>query len=228
MTRIPASASTVVRSPGRARSTLALTVLAVLALAACGTGRAGAGGSQDKRADTVGAHPAAASPAPDEQVAFMNMLNTVGQSCLPDAPAGQEPDIDGEKPPAAPVESLPIEKTAPASTRPAPGLDTTPRDELNAVEQCEGRLHAERITAVLSGVADPTPARVRKVLNALGYIDERIHGLERSGATTRFFLDLRVMGGSLCLDGSAAGPRTVVEAFAAPGTGPFRPVGRKR
>ncbi|MGW3655006.1 hypothetical protein ACWD6R_04500 [Streptomyces sp. NPDC005151] len=100
--------------------------------------------------------------------------------------------------------------------------------ELGAIEKCEGRLHVERITKALSVIADPMPAQVRTVLNDLGYINERIHDLKQSGATTRFFLDLRFMGSSLCLDGSVTGTKAVVEAFGAPETGPFTPVKRKQ
>jgi hypothetical protein len=49
---------------------------------------------------------------------------------------------------------------------------------------------------------------------------------QQSGAGTRFFLDLRVKGGELGLEGSAAGADTDVEFFAGPGTGAFKPVER--
>ncbi|WP_328399363.1 hypothetical protein OHS70_21140 [Streptomyces sp. NBC_00390] len=39
---------------------------------------------------------------------------------------------------------------------------------------------------------------------------------------------LRVMGGRLCLEGTAAGAKTDVEFFAGPESGPFKPGGRKR
>ncbi|MBK3624693.1 hypothetical protein JHN59_07495 [Streptomyces sp. MBT49] len=92
---------------------------------------------------------------------------------------------------------------------------------MNARDWCASNLHEERITRALRDLADPTPAEVRTVLNGLGYIDGRIHGLERSGTTTRFLLDLRDRGGRLCLDGSAAGEDTVVDKCVAPATGPF-------
>ncbi|MEU0391980.1 hypothetical protein ABZ208_04215 [Streptomyces sp. NPDC006208] len=60
------------------------------------------------------------------------------------------------------------------------------------------------------------------------WLIERIHDLKQSGATTLFFIDLRVRDGRLCLEGSAAGPRTDVEFFAAPESGPFEPAERKR
>ncbi|MFD5270371.1 hypothetical protein [Streptomyces sp. NPDC058335] len=102
---------------------------------------------------------------------------------------------------------------------------TGPEVELNARDRCAGALHEERITQALWNLTDPTPAEVRATLNDLGYVDERIHDLGRSGTATRFFLDLRDRGGRLCLDGSAAGEETVVDTCVAPATGPFMPGG---
>lgn len=229
MPRIPASTRTVARSPRRLGLTLAVAAIVTLALAACGTRKTSADGSQTKPANTVGAQSAAAPPSPDQQVAFMDMLNTVAQPCSPDAPPEQEPTTPGEKPPTAPVETLSIDTTSPASTRQTPDTPTTPQEvELDAIEKCEGRLHAERITKALSDIADPTSDQVRTVLNDLGYIDERIHDLQQSGATTRFFLDLRFMGNSLCLDGSVTDTKAVIEAFGTSETGPFTPAQRNR
>ncbi|PKT71325.1 hypothetical protein CW362_19615 [Streptomyces populi] len=98
---------------------------------------------------------------------------------------------------------------------------------MNARDWCASNLHEERVTQALWDLEDPTPAKVRAALNGLGYIDERIHGLERSGTATRFFLDLRERGGRLCLDGSAAGEETVVDKCVAPATGPFKAGERK-
>jgi hypothetical protein len=52
-------------------------------------------------------------------------------------------------------------------------------------------------------------------LNRLGYIDSRIHPLQQSGTAARFVLDLRVMDGQLCLDGSVTGAKATVKPFAA-------------
>ncbi|MEU5249106.1 hypothetical protein AB0G81_34375 [Streptomyces asoensis] len=86
-------------------------------------------------------------------------------------------------------------------------------------------------TPALTSTDTRTPRRPRPqsvlALTGLGYIDGRIHGLERSGTTTRFFLDLRDRGGRLCLDGSAAGEDTVVDKCVAPATGPFEAQGRE-
>jgi hypothetical protein len=65
-------------------------------------------------------------------------------------------------------------------------------------------------------------------LNGLGCNDERIHDLKQSGATTHFFADLRVKGGRLCVEGSAAGEETPVKACVATETGPFTPSKRKQ
>ncbi|MGW2562043.1 hypothetical protein ACWCXB_22875 [Streptomyces sp. NPDC001514] len=227
MTRIPAPTRTVTRSARRPRLTFALTALAALALAACGTEKPSAGGSQNRPADAVGAQPAAAQPAPDPQqvVAFMEMLNKVAQSC-PSGPAGAlhlgppqgpQSNIPGEEPPTGPVPAPPSDAIEPIAPT------TGPEVELNAREWCASKLHEERITQTLWDLADPTPAKVRKILNDLGYVDEHIHGLKQSGTTTRFFLDLRDKGGRLCLEGSAEGEKTVVESFAGPETGPFTP-----
>ncbi|MEU6592517.1 hypothetical protein ABZ923_25370 [Streptomyces sp. NPDC046881] len=153
----------------------------------------------------------------------MDMLNSVGRPCAPDAPPPEPVAADG-RPPTAPVEPLPVDGTAPGGTGPAPDPSAPSREPgLSAVERCEGRLHAERITEALRRLADPAPDRVRAVLHELGYLDERVHGLRRTGATTRFLLDLRVLGGALCLDGSVTRTGAVVTAFAAPPTGPFTP-----
>ena len=103
-----------------------------------------------------------------------------------------------------------------------------------ALEQVRGALNGsrgkevERIAQALQDLANPTPTEVRTVLNDLGYVDERIHDLKQSGATTRFLLDLRDKGGRLCLEGSAAGENTVVDKCLAPATGPFTPEERKQ
>jgi len=115
----------------------------------------------------------------------------------------------GEKPPSDVV--VPVTPTA------------GPEVELNARDWCAGNLHEERVAQALLDVVAPTPAKVRTILNDLGYADERIHDLKQSGATTRFFLDLREKGGRLCLKGSAAGAETVVDTCVAPATGPFTP-----
>jgi hypothetical protein len=92
---------------------------------------------------------------------------------------------------------------------------------LNDRDWCASVQHEQRIVEALQAVPEPTPAKVRKTLNDLGYIDERIHGLEQVGRTTRFRLDLREKGGRLCENGSAAGEETDISPCVAPAAGPF-------
>ncbi|MEU5274928.1 hypothetical protein AB0G87_00765 [Streptomyces asoensis] len=210
MTSTPALTSTDTRSPRRPRPVLALTVLAALALAACGTEKTSADGPQGSPADVAGVQ---------SDAAFTEMLGDIAQQC----PASAAP----EGPPSGPAQPLPPGATAPTDAMEPVAPTAGPEVELNARDWCASNLHEERITQALTDLADPTPAEVRTVLNDLGYIDERIHGLERSGTTTRFFLDLRDQGGRLCLDGSAAGEDTVVDKCVAPATGPFKAAGRE-
>ncbi|OKK06979.1 hypothetical protein AMK26_10865 [Streptomyces sp. CB03234] len=86
---------------------------------------------------------------------------------------------------------------------------------MSAVETCAASHHARRITKALDGTSDPTPSHVEDALRGLGYLDERIHGVRRSGEKVTFVLDLRVMGGQLCLSGSTTGTRTAIEPYGA-------------
>nr|WP_229841704.1 hypothetical protein [Streptomyces brasiliensis] len=207
MTRIPAPTSTVAHSPRRPRPALAVTALVILSLTACGTGKTSAAGSHSKPAEAVGAQYAEPSAGSDQQMAFTAMLNKVAQSCPSGAPSAK---------------TLPTDDPATEALE-APRAPTGPEAELDARDWCASTLHEERIAQALWYLEDPTPAKVRKILNSLGYIDERIHDLKQSGAATRFFLDLRVKGGRLCVEGSAAGEETIVDACVAPENGPFRP-----
>ncbi|WP_254075818.1 hypothetical protein [Streptomyces sp. P3] len=209
MRRTSAPTGTTARSPRRPRQALtstALAALAILALAACGTERTGAEGTRGDLADTAGS---------TTGVAFTEMLGKVARQCPPSAPP--------EAPPSGPAETAPPGETPPSDAVEPIAPTAGPEVELNARDWCAGNLHEERIARALWDLADPTPAKVRKILNDLGYIDERIHDLKQSGTTTRFFLDLRDQGGRLCLDGSAAAHQTVVDKCAAPVTGPFTP-----
>ncbi|CAL9277003.1 hypothetical protein SUDANB5_05526 [Streptomyces sp. SudanB5_2050] len=211
--------ATVTRSPRRLWLPLALAALTLVTVPACGTEkteRAGADGPPSTHADTAGDRPGAA---------FTKMLDEVAHACPPSAapeapPTGPaEPSTPGPAEPSTPgpgetPPSDPIEPLAPTAG---------PEVELNARDWCAGVRHEQRIAEALWDLTDPTPTEVRTILNDLGYIDERIHGLERSGTTTRFSLDLRDRGGRLCLNGSAAGEQTVVDMCVAPTTGPFTP-----
>ncbi|WP_406387662.1 hypothetical protein [Streptomyces sp. NBC_00887] len=214
MTRIPAATSTFARSPRRLRLTLAVTGLSVLALGACGTegtAKPTVGAEQTKRAEAVGGQ---AGPS------LTQIRDRFEQSCPPSAPPEGPPTGPAEElPPGAEVPSDAIEPIAPAAG---------PEVELNARDWCASNLHEERIAQALWNLVDPSPTKVRTILNDLGYADERIHDLKQSGASTRFFLDLREKGGRLCLEGSAAGERTVIDKCVAPATGPFTPGVRKQ
>ncbi|NGO13321.1 hypothetical protein G5C60_38420 [Streptomyces sp. HC44] len=87
--------------------------------------------------------------------------------------------------------------------------------DLSSVEKCTAGIHTRRITKALKNTPDPTPQQVRKTLHDLGYIDERLHGPQRSGESVKFTLDLRILGGGLCLSGSTTGTKTAIEPYGA-------------
>jgi hypothetical protein len=218
MTRIRASLSPLAH-PRRA---LAATALAALALAGCGTERPHDGASRSKPGSSVGAKEGATPPGP-EQAAFTAMLERVAQPCSATGESGTE---TGQGPTGKrPTGSAGRETLAPGETPPddpiEPGAPTGPEAELNDRDWCASVQHEQRIVEALQAVSEPTPAKVRKTLNDLGYIDERIHGLEQVGRTTHFRLDLREKGGRLCEKGVAAGEETDVSACVAPATGPL-------
>ncbi|MFD6360232.1 hypothetical protein [Streptomyces roseolus] len=208
MTRTHGSTSTFARSSRRPRFTLALTVLAVLALGACGTAKAT---GDDEAASTMAAAPAKpmgslSSPA------LAEIQKHITQTCPApgtpqEGPPNPRPAPPGEEPQAGTVD--PVMPTA------------GPEVELNARDWCASNHHEQRVYVAVQELTDPTPAEVRSALNGLGYPDERIHGLKQSGATTQFFLDLRENGGRLCLAGSVGGEEPVVDKCVAPATGPF-------
>ncbi|MER6134044.1 hypothetical protein [Streptomyces sp. NPDC001815] len=211
MRRTTALTSKVVSSPRRSQLTLATAALAALALTGCGTEKTSASGPQGRPAHTAEVRPGAA---------FTAMLDKVAQSCPPSAPP--------EAPPTGPAQTLP-----PGSAEIPPDVEPItptagPEVELNARDWCASALHEERIAHALWDLVEPTPAKVRTILNDLGYVDERVHDLEQSGETTRFLLDLRDKGGRLCLEGSAAGDHTVIDKCVAPATGPFTPPEREQ
>ncbi|MGW6275103.1 hypothetical protein [Streptomyces sp. NPDC055060] len=210
MRRTPDSTGPFTRFARGPRLTLVTTAAAVLALGACGAEKADADKEHHKSAVTVGDKSDAADAA------FTKMLARVAQSCPPSAPPKAPPSEPAKTPPGA-VEAD-VEPVTPTSG---------PEVELNARDWCASARHEERIAQALWNLKDPTPAKVRTILNDLGYIDDRIHDLKRTGATVRFFLDLRDKGGRLCEQGSAAGERTVVDACVAPVNGPFRPAESK-
>lgn len=198
----------------RCGRTLAVTALAAAALAACGTEQPDSRGEPGASVDAVSA---------GKDAAFDAMLDEVARECPPPgakrespaAPEGEAPSAPVEAPPGATVEPPPggaVEPIAPTAG---------PEAELNARDWCAGVRHEQRVAEAVLQLKHPDPAQVRKTLNGLGYIDERIHGLKQSGTVTTFVIDLRDKGGRLCLDGTAHGELTEVEACVAPAEGPF-------
>ncbi|MFF2777599.1 hypothetical protein ACFVU3_22130 [Streptomyces sp. NPDC058052] len=194
--------------------TLAVTALAALALAACGSAEPAPRTARGASADAV--------PSGGD-AAFRAMLDEVARECPPPgtkrksaaAPEGVAPTAPVEPPPGATVGPPPGGATEPLTPTAGPEV------ELDARDRCAGVQHEQRVAEAVLRLKKPDPAQVRKVLNDLGYIDERIHGLKRSGAVTTFAVDLRDKGGRLCLDGTANGELTEVEACVAPTNGPF-------
>ncbi|CAM5531882.1 hypothetical protein [Streptomyces narbonensis] len=213
MRRIPAPTGMFTHSSSsrRPRLTLAVTALAVLALGACGTAKATGDGHRAVRAETVGSRQAGPTLA--------ELQEYIERTCpAPGTPAEPPPSPA----PAPPGWEPPADMTEPVVPTAGPEV------ELDARDWCASNHHEQRIAEALWDLVDPTPTKVRTILNDLGYADERIHDLRQSGATTRFFLDLREHGGKLCLEGSAAGEETVIDKCVAPATGPFTPDDQKR
>ncbi|GAA2331659.1 hypothetical protein OKJ48_11495 [Streptomyces kunmingensis] len=212
MTRIRASVSAF----APIRRTLVTAALAALVLTGCGGGEpSGSRAARDDADSNV-----SAAPSTPEQVAFAAMLDKLAQPCSPtgaaaSGPTDQKPTgAEGEQQTLAPGESPP---TGPIE----PGAPTEPAAQLNDRDLCASVQHEQRLIEALQTVPEPTPAEVRRILNGLGYIDERIHGLERDGKATRFYLDLREKGGRLCEAGLAAGEKTDVTVCTVPADGPF-------
>ncbi len=135
---------------------------------------------------------------------------------MPQAPAtvASEPSEPG-RPRTAPTSLPPLPGGPPAPD--ATGTPEDPRAEvaLNGVEKCAARAHARRITDALKKTPDPTQHQVKDALRGLGYLDERVDGPRRSAGGVGFTLDLRIMGGQLCLDGTVTGTKTAVVPYGA-------------
>ncbi|MGW3329425.1 hypothetical protein ACWDF9_02600 [Streptomyces rubiginosohelvolus] len=135
----------------------------------------------------------------------MNSRRPTGAS-KPD-PEERKTIAPGEMPSADPIE---------------PAYPTGPEAESDDRDWCVSGHHEQRIVAELQRLADPTPTKVRAILNGLGYTDERIHHLKQDGGQTRFHLDLREDGGRLCAAGLAAGAASDVVPCVAAAEGPFK------
>ncbi|MFZ3557867.1 MULTISPECIES: hypothetical protein [unclassified Streptomyces] len=217
MTRAHASGGTSTHPIARPSAALAAAVLAVVTLSGCGSEEpsGGSGSRSEPSSDAA----ASAAPSSPEQVAFAAMLNSVARPC---SSAGDATSRPTDEQPSGPGEE---QSLAPGRTPPTdpiePGAPTGPERELNDRDRCASVQHEQRIVQALQSTSKPTPAKVRKVLNSLGYIDERIHDLTQDRKVTRFSLDLRAKGGRLCEQGVAAGRTTEISACVAPATGSF-------
>ncbi|WP_330459157.1 hypothetical protein OIB37_21080 [Streptomyces sp. NBC_00820] len=218
MTRTHAEIKEVGRSTRRPRRALAVAALAAVSLAVGAAGTASAAGLPGRPAAGGGAWTAAVVPAQRQQAAFLDMLNTVRQMCVPTPLPEHEQPTPRERPQPPLSTALTAGQAPPSRTLPMP--------ELGPVEECEGVVHVQRVTQALRGLDRPSPARVRKALNRVGYIDAHIHGLEQFRGTTHFYLDLRFKGSALWVAGSVSSKKVTVEAFAAPGS--FMPGALKR
>ncbi|WP_249125850.1 hypothetical protein [Streptomyces sp. A2-16] len=219
---------------------LVLGALCALTLTACGTERAGDGDLRGEPAGRAGATSAtplpAGSAAPEDTAAedtapgdtegpdflpFMERLLSLAEPCggdLPTAPpevpeeGPEPPQFTGPPPTLLPEPPLP-EDEPPPSAESRDHSAAARETELGSVEKCTARIHGRRITEALADTPAPTPRQVRRTLHDLGYIDERIHGPRRSGEQVKFTLDLRLLGGELCLDGTTGPGGTVVESY---------------
>jgi hypothetical protein len=217
MTRRPAFLS----ACAHRRGVLAAAVLAALALSGCGgETSSGTGAQGEPGSRSVGTEASPASPSA-EQAAFAALLDEVARSCASiDAepgPTDDAPRPTDKKPTGAPAGR---QSLAPGQTPPAgpvePGAPTGPEAEATDREWCAGLHHEQRITRALQSVPEPTPAKVRTVLNGLGYPDEHIHALEQDGEVTRFYIDLPDSSGRVCEPSVAAAEATEVTVCSAP------------
>lgn len=212
-----------VRRPSRVRRGAALAVLCALALAACGTDRVSDRDQKtgpNERGEASSAAPSRAGSKESEGpgfLAFMELLNSLAGPCLKDLPApGPPKEPPGPaRPPTAPMPELTGPDEPHPTGKPRDPETATKEVELSSVEKCQARIHARRITKALKSTPDPTPRHVGKLLRGLGYIDERIHGPQRSGESVVFTLDLRVLGGQLCLFGGVTGAKSHIEPYGA-------------
>ncbi|WP_326757943.1 hypothetical protein OHB35_04725 [Streptomyces phaeochromogenes] len=208
----------------------ALCALA-LTLTACGSERAAGKAPKAGTDDRVEAGSTATAPAtafstdssdPESSepdfLPFMELLLSITEPCLKFEPTEEPPTEPPEEPDPTAPPLTPLPEPLPPDATPPPGEPIDPDDakkevELSPVEKCDARIHSRRIAKALKGTPDPTPAQVKDVLHDLGYIDLRIHGPQRSGEGVEFTLDLRLLGGELCLFAKVTGTRTVTDPY---------------
>ncbi|MGA5197575.1 hypothetical protein [Streptomyces exfoliatus] len=133
----------------------------------------------------------------------------------PEVPDGPPPAY-GEKPPAGGPSGPPLAEEEPPSEEPWDFERARQETELGDIETCVAPRHGKRIAKALDGKADPALASVEKVLHGLGYdVDYRLHGPQEVNGKVEFTLDLRFMGGQLCLTGRYDGTRTSFDPYGA-------------
>ncbi|QDY78255.1 hypothetical protein [Streptomyces qinzhouensis] len=187
---------------------------------------------------------------PDEELVFMEMAVNIAEPCLPVPPGGrpdpakvfaemekEDAEADGPDGPLPPPDSLTVEPEpypdglpVEPDPRPVPdGLPVEPDTSLDPVEECAGASHALRITKAITGLGpNPSPQRVKSALTGIEYSSKRIHGPSQANGTTRYWLDLRLMGGKLGMEISVAGSKVRVTAHGVPETGPFLATQRQK
>ncbi|WP_234048064.1 hypothetical protein [Streptomyces liliifuscus] len=221
------------RRPSRIRRGAIPAAVCALALTltACGSERAAGkdpkAGTEDRvEAGGTSTAPSAVSPTDSSDpessdpdfLAFMKLLVSITEPCSRFEPTEEPPTEPPEEPDPAEPPLTPLPEPLPPDGTPPP---VEPRDpegagkevELSPVEKCDARVHSRRIAKALKGTTDPTPGQVKDVLRGLGYIDLRIHGPQRSGESVEFTLDLRLLGGELCLSGKVTGTRTITDPY---------------
>ncbi|MCX5602202.1 hypothetical protein OOK29_28995 [Streptomyces phaeochromogenes] len=208
----------------------ALCALA-LTLTACGSERAASKAPKAGTDDRVEAGSTATTPAtvfptdssdPESSepdfLPFMELLLSITEPCLRFEPTEEPPTEPPEEPDPTEPPLTPLPEPLPPDATPPPVEPIDPDEarkevELSPVEKCDARVHSRRIAKALKGTPDPTPGQVKDVLHGLGYIDLRIHGPQRSGEGVEFTLDLRLLGGELCLSAKVTGTRTVTDPY---------------
>ncbi|MFJ8662159.1 hypothetical protein [Streptomyces sp. NPDC093795] len=162
---------------------------------------------------------------PEQQAAEFRLLELavdLAEPCVggppplpPEVPTTEPegpPPAYGEKSPSGP----PLADEEAPSAKPWDFERARQETELSDVDRCVAPLHGKRIAKALDGKADPAPASVEKVLHSLGYdVDHRLHGPQAVNGKVEFTLDLRFMGGELCLTGRYDGTRTSFDPYGA-------------
>ncbi|MEU4063823.1 hypothetical protein AB0F25_15550 [Streptomyces wedmorensis] len=166
------------------------------------------------------------------ELALMQLALTVAEPCTDAAPPVPPPASDEPVPPSQPgtAEQPPVPAPAPGTSdtqvpveEPEPSTESPwnferarQEVELSDVEKCAAPLHGKRITAALDAGTPPTPAAVTKALHKIGYdVPHRLDVPHRKNGAVDFTLDLRFMGGQLCLSAHFDGTRTTLTPYGA-------------